>query len=119
MKKNILKELLLESYSNGDLDAEKVENIANHLKRGQLKEYIRVLKASEKKKSIIFTSPTMPSEEAQKKLQDMFLHKKIVYVIDPDLLMGIKVTNEDMEYDLNLQHTLDTLLEYIEHSYEQ
>lgn len=114
MTKKQLKNLVLESYNNEMLDEKRVEHFSRILQRGELKEYIRELKSYEKKKSLVVSIPYNPTEKERIKFQELFPNKKIVYIIDPSLLLGAKIINDDYVHDLNVKNTLDNLVEYVD-----
>lgn len=114
MTKKQIKNIVLESYNNEMLDEKKVEHVARILQRGELKEYIRELKAYEKKKSLVVSIPYNPIEKEKEKFQKLFPNKKIVYIIDPSLLLGAKIINDDYVHGLNVKNTLDNLVTYID-----
>lgn len=118
MTRKQIQQLVEKSYTNTSMNKEDVEHISSYLKRSELKEYVKELKSYEKKKTIVITSPLLPSKEDQTKIQDLFPKKKIVYDIDPSLLMGYKVTDNDVIYEYSLSHIFDSMLDHVENNYE-
>jgi len=47
------------------------------------------------------------------KVTHQFPEKKINYEVDPDLLVGIKITGADFSYELSLNHNLTGALEHL------
>lgn len=115
MKKKPIDELVHFSYVDGMLDRQKVEQIADLLKRHDLKEYITALKKYERQNTIIVSLPSMPEEKEQKKLQTLFPKKRIIYIIDPSLLMGMKVVDNDIIYNETLKNKLEELVDHLSH----
>lgn len=113
MTKRQLNKLALESYSQNALDPKKVEKIVKTLKRKELKLYIRILKNLESQRSIIISLPKPPKEKNKKILAAIYPDKKIVYDVDPSLILGMKVTDKDMVYQMNLKNTLNNLVSYL------
>lgn len=113
MTKKQIKELLTTSFTEGSLDEQKVESIAASLKRRELKQYIKALKNWDKAQSIIIRAPRTPSDAEKRKFEDLFLGKNIHYYIDPSLLLGVSILDNDMEYELNLKSNLDSLLSHL------
>lgn len=113
MKNSKLHQLVLDSYEDGQLDKKTVDTIATQLKRHELKQYVRLLKQDEKKKMVFVTMPTDVTKETQKKIEGLFPGKKIVYEIDPEMISGIKITNNDIEYELSLNQTLHAIMTYL------
>lgn len=113
MTKKYLQKLVLESFTKGVLDKDKVDKIANLLDRKGLKEYIKALKNFESKNSVIITLPSLPEKEDEDKLSLLFPNKKIVYNIDPSLMLGIKIQDNDLLSEFDLKNMLDDIVEYI------
>lgn len=111
-----LKIIVAESYKNDILDANKAYAIADSLTRSQLKQYISGLKNRENKKNVIVTTAFMTSNKTI--LEKLFPNKKIVYRIDPSLMLGLKIINNDNVYKFNLQNTLDDIISYITKAYD-
>ena len=118
MTKKQLNELVSDSYTGVILDEEKVTKIANLLKRSELKEYIKQLKRHEKKLSVVITLPVPPTNDETKKYKSFFPDKKIIYDIDPTLLVGAKIQENDILTEYNLRDALEHLEEYIEGDYD-
>lgn len=116
MNKKILKTIVAKSYKNDILDSNKVYAIADSLSRYELKQYIRSLKNYENKKNVIVT--TSFSIDNHKVFEKLFLNKKIVYKVDPFLILGIKILNNDNVYEFNLKNTLDHIVSHITKSYD-
>lgn len=109
-----LQKLVEISYNKAELDAKNVSEIATRLSRKDLKAYIRALKAQEKKRTVIVE---VPSEEAKKSLdeiQALFPEKKLQYQINPSILLGTRITDNDVVYELNLRDSLNNMVRYIE-----
>lgn len=118
MTKKQLENLVLQSYSKDLLDAKKVSFIASLLTRFQLKEYIRGLKSFENQKTVNVILSQLPTNEQQKTISRLFPGKRIKYEIDENLLVGIKIINNDEVFDLNLKDTLDNLLSHVSAYYD-
>ena len=102
-KKDIAK-LVTASYTKNVLDGGKVEKIAKYLSRNDLKQYIRGLKIAEKAKTISLVLPDA-------KLYNISLaagtKKRVKIVEDKTLLLGYKIIDNDMIYDMSLKETLE------------
>ncbi len=111
MNKVVLEKLVNASYNEQDvLDQERVSTIADHLKRKELKTYIRALKKQEAKTSVVIETSLRGKDIVDITAQRLFPGKKIIYKHSPNLLLGIKVTDNDMVYDMNLAHSFEALL---------
>ena len=113
MIKKQLNKLIVESYSGNNLDIKKVEKIAKDLKRKNLKLYIRAIKNLENQRSVIVSLPKPLKKTEMKIMEKIYKNKKIVYDIDPNLMLGMKIKDNDMLYEMDLKNTLDDLVEYI------
>lgn len=118
MTKKQLDSLVLQSYIKDSLDAKKVSSIASLLTRFQLKEYIRGLKSFENQKTVNAILSHLPTKEQQNMISRLFPGKTIKYEVDKNLLIGIKIINNDQVFDLNLKDTLDNLLSFVSSSYD-
>ncbi len=112
-KKRKLQELVGESYRGEELDGKTVEMLADHMNRQTLKQYISLLKQNEKKKQVMITSPKSLKEADKKTLQGLFPKKKIIYVMDPEMINGIQITDNDKEYEVNLNRTFHDIIDHL------
>ncbi|HSA83256.1 MAG TPA: F0F1 ATP synthase subunit delta [Patescibacteria group bacterium] len=112
-KKKHIQQLVVESYNGDDLDAKTVELIADHMNRQTMKQYISLLKQNEKKKQVIITSPRSLSDADKNNLKKLFPKKKIMYILDPEMINGIQVTDNNQAYDLNLNQTFHDIIDHI------
>ncbi len=112
MKKK-LHNLVSLSYINGKLDSEVVQAIAARLTRHELKLYIKLLKHEEDKKQVFITSPKELSKDNKKKLESLFSEKKVNYLLDESMITGIKVVEGDEEYELNLNHVFNDIIQFL------
>jgi len=118
MNSKQLKKLVLESYDKGLLDSEKVEKIAQFLKRNELKEYIKHIKRVENENTVVISLPFLPSEDERQKHSEIFQQKKIIYDIDPNLIVGTKIQENDLITEYNLKSTLENLYNHLEENYD-
>ncbi len=111
MTKNYIKKLALISYTRGRLDNEKISRITKSLKRGNLKVYIKNLKAIESRNRVTITVPDEQGlNEKRHYLSKIFPNKKLVFSIDSSLLTGIRIVDSDNEYELSLKSFLENSL---------
>ena len=80
-----------------------------------IKKYINELKNYGTKNTVFVETPFSCKNEA---LETLFPDKKIVRRIDPSLMVGVKIIENDMLYELNLKNTLEKLISQIENSYD-
>lgn len=109
MTKRQITALVSASYINNKLDSKRVEKIATLLSRADLKLYVRGLKLAEKAMTISLVLPDAKLYNSNKKIwEDKFKNKKIVVQEDPSLLMGVKIVDNDMVYDMSLKNNFET-----------
>lgn len=115
MKKQLkhIKELVKVSFKNGQLDKEVVEKIGDHLNRNMLKQYITMLKHEEKKKIIFVTTPKPLSTNDREKIKKLFPKKKMIEQIDPSMISGIKVIQNDEAFEMNLNQTFHDIIRLV------
>lgn len=117
MNRQTLKQLVIGSYSNGDLDAKKINKIADLLTKNELRLYIKALKNWEKQNKIIIEVPADGRLNVEE-LQDVFPDKKLVITIDPSLLLGMRLTDNDDLYEMSLRNSLEKITEHIKEQYD-
>lgn len=120
MTKRLLQQLVLASYRNNDLDPKKVDEVSERLTRQDLKAYIRALKLMEQKKKIYVAMPSSSLYNTSKKeLQDLFQEKELLFEEDPSLLLGMRITNDDMVYETSLRDRLESIIDEVDQQYTQ
>jgi len=112
MKKQI-EELVQASYKDGKLDEATVKNIADKLNRNMLKMFISLIKQEEKKKMVFVTTPKPLSTKDREKVKSLFPKKKIVEEIDPAMIGGIKVVENDEAFDMDLNRTFHDIIRFV------
>lgn len=115
MNENKIKKLTLQSYRKNCLDKRRVRKIAKKLTRRELKTYIRYLKRLEAEKNVQIYLP-LSLELNKKDLARYFPNKNIIYNLDPMLLLGIKIVNNDQVFELNLRNTFNSIIDYLKGS---
>lgn len=117
MTRKAIKKLAQASYQ--ELDAKKVDTISSLLSKKDLKEYIRQLKLIEKSQEVIVALPSIKSyNKGDKFFEELFGKKRIVYQEDPSLILGAKVTDNDIVYDINLKSRLEEAANDIAQNFE-
>ena len=112
-KKKQLQKFITQSYKGGNLDSKTVNMIADHMNRQTLKQYLNLLKREEGKKQVTITSPKSIQETDKKALQNLFPNKKIIYILDPEMINGIQITDNDSEYEVNLNQTFNDIINHL------
>lgn len=109
-----IKNLAVASYNGKLLDVKNVTRIAKMLSRGELKRYIKFLKALERSKTVKVIMSDLKSKSLLiKELKNKFPNKKIEFSEDKSLIAGLKIIDNDNIYDFNLANTLENLVSYI------
>lgn len=114
MKRYLFQQLVPASYTKNELDEATVNKVASLLRKRELKRYIRALRMNEQKRSVTIASAFPLDKKDEEVITDMYPNKKIITQTDPSLLLGLRIQDNDMIYQLNLCDTLNRMSEYIE-----
>lgn len=118
MTKRLLQQLVLVSYENDKLDPGKVDEIAKRLDKKDLKAYIRALKLMEQQKKVYVALPSASVyNKSRKDLESFFPKKELVFQEDPSLLLGVRLIDNDMVYEVSLENKLKKVLDEVEQQY--
>lgn len=112
MKKKLQK-LVEESYKGGQLDEKTVEFIASKLTRHELKQYIRLLTQEENKKQVFVTSTSELDKSHKEKIQNLFPNKNVIYSVDSSMISGIKVVENDVEFEININRRFHDIIQFL------
>jgi F0F1-type ATP synthase delta subunit len=107
MNKKLLKQLIIISYKNGELDNSVISQIVERLTRAQLKN-------AEKMQNVYIEAPFPIQKDTFDQFDDLFTDKKIVFKENPSLLVGTRITYNDDVFDLSLKNSLDSIIDSIE-----
>ena len=116
MNSKKIDKLVAHSYKNNFLDQKKVNKIAALIGKSDLKKYINALKLAEKRKNLIISSPINNLDLS--KFEKLFPNKRIILKMDPALMLGVKIVDDDIIYEFTLNNSLDKILNYIEQNYD-
>lgn len=111
--KNIMKQLVQESYTNDELDGKKVAMIGSKLRRSELKLYLKALRLEEQKKHVIIATASKLSAQDEDKLRKHFPQKKVIFQVDSTLISGIRVLDNDVTYERNISQVFDDMALYL------
>jgi predicted PilT family ATPase len=117
MNRQTLKQMVIGSYSEGELDARKVNKIADLLTKNELRLYIRSLKNWEKENKITIEVANKEGLDLDG-LEELFPNKKLVIAIDQALLLGMRLQSNDDIFEMSLKNTLEKITEHIEEQYD-
>ncbi len=116
MNKSDLKNLALASYKNNELSWKRISKIIKHLNKPELRHYIKLLKMLEKQKTISIILPKTTLKQRNdviKKFAKIYKNKKIDILENKDMVLGIKIIDNDLIYEYNLNHTLNNIKDQI------
>lgn len=113
MKKKTIEKLAQASYKDEQLDEQSVKLIADRLNRNILKKYITLLKQEEKKKMVFVTTPKPLTAKEREKIKMLFPKKKIIEQIDPSMLAGIKIVQNDEAYEMDLNQMFHDIIKSV------
>ena len=108
-----VKALVTASYTNDRLDEKSVQIVADNVDRRMLKQYINLLKQVENKKVIFVTTPKPLTSIDREKVSALFPKKKMLENIDPSMISGIKIVQNDEEYEINLNRTFHDIIRLV------
>ena len=118
MNSRQIRALVAASYTNEKLDSKKVERIAKLLHSTDLKAYIRGVKLEEKKHKVYIALPTKSIYNKKRKdLEKVYKGKEIIFEEDPSLLLGIRILDNDMLYEVSLSDRIKQLTDEAEENY--
>ncbi|HVF69375.1 MAG TPA: hypothetical protein VNA13_02290 [Xanthomonadales bacterium] len=114
MNKKLLKQLLLISYKNGELDNKTIAKISEKLDRTQLKQYIKALKSAEKLHNVYVETPFAENKTVMESFKSIFPDKKIKNLENSSLIVGTKISYNDDIFEVSLKNNLDQIVRNIE-----
>lgn len=113
MTKKLLKQLINLSFVNNKLEEQTVGRIASLLKRSDLKLYLKGLKKKERSLTV-FVNLAIEVKNIKDKFKNIFPDRKIDLNIDPSLLLGLRIIDNDNVFELSLKNSLDKIASYVE-----
>ncbi len=116
MTKKQMKILVKASFNRDNLDSKKILRFAGKMKRSELREYIKYLKVKIAAKTVYIFVPNLEeidSSKTKKQFSKFFPDKKIIFEEDPDLLLGLRIVDNDKIYDFNLKNSFENITSYI------
>jgi len=114
MDKKLIKKLAKASYIGNQIDEKSVNRIVPNLNRKQLKEYIKALKNLENKFTVYIDYSNELRENNKKEIVGLFPNKKVYFKKNADLIMGIKIRENDIVRNINLKNSLKQITKYFE-----
>lgn len=118
LHKKISQDLISACCDNDCLSLEKVQQYTKNMNRSRLKQCICEFKNFVQNTSVFIDSSKELSIKNKDILSKFFKNKKIVYRIDPNLILGLKITDKDMVYSFDLSSRLQNLREDVAQNYD-
>lgn len=120
MDKKLLKQLVDYSYADNKLKYENINKIVKVLKNNRelFKRFVKELKKKEKSLTVFIDIPMVNFVEFKSKFENIFPHRKIVWNIDPALILGVRIAEGDNVLEISLKNSLERLMSKIEQSYD-
>ncbi len=112
MTKKQIKSLALASFTKNNLDPKKVKRFTDKMTKHNLREYVKYLKTYDSGKKVYVLVPNLleiDKPKIQKEFSKLFPDKKIIYKESPELILGIRVINNDKIFDFNLQNSFESI----------
>lgn len=115
MKKKEIKAVALKSFVRNNLNPKKVKLFASKMTRKQLRDYVKYLKFYDAKNKITIVVPRldMVKKTDLRIFTKFYADKKVIFKEDPSLLLGIRIINNDLVYDLNLKDSFENIMQNI------
>lgn len=120
MEKKLLKQLISYSYIDNRLNVENVNKIVKLLKnrRDLFKRFVKGLKKREKSLTVFIDMPMVNFVEYKRTFEKIFSNKKIVWNVDPSLILGVRITEGDNVLEMSFRNTLRSIVSKIEEDYD-
>jgi F0F1-type ATP synthase delta subunit len=113
MDKKQIQKLVEMSFVDNILNQESLNKVIEQLDGSELKEFLRLLTDYEKKSTVYIDHSFELTESNKKQFEDLFLKRKIVYRKNESLVFGIRITDNDMVYDLNMKNSLEQIKDFL------
>ncbi len=114
-----IKKLAAQSFKDDNMDIKKIKRIIPHLRKRELKTYIKFIKKLENEKEVkVFTPVEMADKKIIDSITSIFPNKRVKYAVGPDIIAGIRIVDNDMVYEFNLKDSLENLIAHIKQSYD-
>ena len=119
MNKKQIKQLSIASFVRGSINPKKVLRISSKLKRSELRDYIKFLKSQIDLRLVRIQVPNLKTIDEinfKKQFSNIFPSKKIIIEENPDILLGMKIIDNDKIYDFNLKDSFESIGEHFSES---
>lgn len=115
MTRKEIKLIALKSFVKNNLDPKKVKLFSSKMTRKQLRDYIKYLKFYDARSKITVVVPDLDKIKKTdlKVFTKFYSEKKVIFKEDPSLLLGVRIINNDLVYDLNLKDSFEDIIQNI------
>ncbi len=115
MTRKQIKLLALGSFKKNSLDEKIVNRFSGKMKRSELRNYIKYLKYYESKNSVSIIIPNLNkiNQNDLKAIVKLYPNKKIKFLEDKSIILGIKIVDNDLIHDYNLKNTFESITQQI------
>src|SRR5258708_29893413 len=113
MTKKEVKKIALLSFADSDIDVRKVKRFTQTMNRRELRQYVRFLKLIDSQKKIKILTPIKEDLDLKNRISRIFPKKRIIFEEDPSILLGIRIINNDILYDFNLENEFEELKKFV------
>lgn len=115
MRKTEIKLLAFKSFTRGKIDSKKVKLFSAKMKRKELRDYIRFLKLIDTRTKVLVEVADLNKLDKSylRKIEKLYPGKQIEISQNPDLILGLRITNDDLIYDYNLKNNMENIIEQI------
>lgn len=113
MDNKLIQQLVEKSFSNDKIDPKIVFSIADRLNRRQLKEYIKKLRKHLIQKTVIIETALPVSAATKLAYEESYKGKTLNFVTNKNLIVGVKIYENDIILSKNLKDTLENIRQYI------
>lgn len=114
MDKKLIKKLAIASYTNNKLDEENVNRIAKNLNRRELREYIKALRDLQNKNTVYVDYSSELDDNYKRQIEGIFPNKAVIFRRNKDLILGIRITENDIVSNINLNNSLKQITMYFD-----
>jgi hypothetical protein len=114
MDKKLIKKLAGASYTNNKLDEEKVNRITVNLNRRELREYVKALKNLQNKVTVYVEHTNELDDNYKREIEALYPNKSVIFRRNKDLILGIKITENDIVSNISLSNSLKQITRYFD-----
>jgi len=114
MDKKLIKKLAIVSYINNKLNEEKVNRIVKNLSRRELREYIKALRDLQNKNTVYVDYSNELDDNYKREIEGIFPNKEVIFRRNKDLILGVKITENDIVSNINLNNSLKQITMYFD-----